>query len=99
MLRPDFHPEIPEEKVKAAFPNGNMYLRLRDTQYTKPELLDTQPNQLWSGDITKVLGPTKWTYEYPGCLQPLLCRLVDRRTRIPPSGRRIDRSHLRSPKH
>jgi transposase len=34
MLRPDFHPEIPEETIKvakAAFPNGNMYLRLRDT--------------------------------------------------------------------
>lgn len=33
-------------------------------QYAKPELLATQPNQLWSWDITKLLGPTKWTYYY-----------------------------------
>jgi len=33
-------------------------------QYTKPELLATGPNQLWSWDITKLLGPTKWTYYY-----------------------------------
>lgn len=34
MLKPGFHPEIPEETIKvakAAFPNGNMYLSLRDT--------------------------------------------------------------------
>lgn len=34
MLKPDFHPDIPEETIKvakAAFPNGNMYLSLRDT--------------------------------------------------------------------
>lgn len=34
MLRPDFRAEIPEETVKvtrADFPNGNMYLSLRDT--------------------------------------------------------------------
>lgn len=34
MLRPDLHPGIPEKTVKvarAAFPNGNMYLSLRDT--------------------------------------------------------------------
>jgi putative transposase len=38
--------------------------QLRHPQYTKPELLATQPNQLWSWDITKLLGPTKWTYYY-----------------------------------
>jgi putative transposase len=32
--------------------------------YTKPELLATGPNQLWSWDITKLLGPAKWTYFY-----------------------------------
>jgi len=34
MLKPSFEPEIPEETIKvakAAFPNGNMYLSLRDT--------------------------------------------------------------------
>ena len=32
--------------------------------YRKPELLATVPNQLWSWDITKLLGPVKWTYFY-----------------------------------
>jgi len=32
--------------------------------YAKPELLATAPNQLWSWDITKLLGPEKWTYFY-----------------------------------
>jgi putative transposase len=30
----------------------------------KPELVATQPNQVWSWDITKLLGPAKWTYYY-----------------------------------
>ena len=29
--------------------------------YTKPELLATGPNEVWSWDITKVKGPVKWT--------------------------------------
>lgn len=29
--------------------------------YTKPELLATRPNQVWSWDITKLKGPEKWT--------------------------------------
>jgi transposase InsO family protein len=32
--------------------------------YTKPELLATQPRELWSWDITKLKGPAKWTYYY-----------------------------------
>jgi putative transposase len=28
----------------------------------KPELVATGPNQVWSWDITKLLGPQKWTY-------------------------------------
>src|SRR5216684_2059885 len=28
----------------------------------KPELIATQPNRVWSWDITKLLGPQKWTY-------------------------------------
>lgn len=32
--------------------------------YDKPELLATGPNQVWSWDITKLLGPEKWTYYY-----------------------------------
>lgn len=30
--------------------------------YQKPELLATNPNEVWSWDITKLLGPTKMTY-------------------------------------
>jgi putative transposase len=32
--------------------------------YQRPELLATAPNPLWSWDITKLLGPAKWTYFY-----------------------------------
>lgn len=32
--------------------------------YSRPELLATAPNQLWSWDITKLKGPKKWTYYY-----------------------------------
>lgn len=33
-------------------------------QYAKPELVATAPNQVWSWDITKLLGPSKWSYFY-----------------------------------
>jgi putative transposase len=36
--------------------------QLRHPAYRKPELLATQPNELWSWDITKLKGPAKWTY-------------------------------------
>lgn len=32
--------------------------------YAKPELLATGPNQVWSWDITKLMGPVKWTCFY-----------------------------------
>jgi putative transposase len=38
--------------------------QLRHPHYRKPELLATGPNQVWSWDITKLLGPVKWTYFY-----------------------------------
>ena len=38
--------------------------QLRHPHYSAPELLATRPNQLWSWDITRLLGPTKWTYYY-----------------------------------
>jgi len=38
--------------------------QLRHPKYAAPELLATKPKQLWSWDITKLLGPTKWTYFY-----------------------------------
>lgn len=36
----------------------------RQGSYAKPELLATRPNQLWSWDITKLKGPTTWSYYY-----------------------------------
>jgi transposase InsO family protein len=36
--------------------------QLRHPNYSKPELLATGPNQVWSWDITKLKGPAKWTY-------------------------------------
>ena len=30
--------------------------------YSKPELLATKPNEIWSWDITKLKGPAKWQY-------------------------------------
>jgi len=38
--------------------------QLRHPNYTKPELLATAPNRVWSWDITKLLGPVKWSYYY-----------------------------------
>jgi putative transposase len=32
--------------------------------YAKPELLAQRPNEVYSWDITKLLGPAKWTYYY-----------------------------------
>ncbi len=34
----------------------------RHPHYTRPELLATGPNQVWSWELTKLLGPVKWTY-------------------------------------
>ena len=38
--------------------------QLTHPAYAKPELLAERPNELWSWDITKLLGPAKWTYFY-----------------------------------
>jgi len=38
--------------------------QLRHPHYSAPQLLATNPNQVWSWDITKLLGPVKWTYFY-----------------------------------
>ena len=38
--------------------------QLRHPNYQKPQLLATGSNQVWSWDITKLLGPVKWTYFY-----------------------------------
>ena len=38
--------------------------QLRHPVYVKPELLAEGPNQVWSWDISKLMGPAKWTYFY-----------------------------------
>lgn len=50
--------------------------QLRHPQYVKPELLATRPNELWSWDITKLLGPTKWTYFYLYVILDVFSRYV-----------------------
>jgi len=50
--------------------------QLRHPNYAKPELLATAPNQLWSWDITKLLGPTKWTYFYLYTILDVFSRYV-----------------------
>jgi putative transposase len=44
--------------------------------YQKPELLATAPNQLWSWDITKLMGPAKWTYFYLYVILDVFSRYV-----------------------
>ncbi len=50
--------------------------QLRHPIYSKPELLATSPNQVWSWDITKLLGPTKWTYFYLYVILDIFSRYV-----------------------
>jgi transposase InsO family protein len=38
--------------------------QLRHPVYQKPELLAEKANEIWSWDITKLMGPTKWSYFY-----------------------------------
>ncbi len=42
----------------------------------KPELVASQPNAVWSWDITKLLGPTKWTYYHLYVVLDLYSRYV-----------------------
>lgn len=44
--------------------------------YQRPELLATAANQLWSWDITKLLGPAKWTYFYLYVILDVFSRYV-----------------------
>ncbi len=50
--------------------------QLRHPQYKKPELLATAPNQVWSWDITKLLGPAKWTYFHLYVILDIFSRYV-----------------------
>lgn len=50
--------------------------QLRHPAYARPELLATRPNELWSWDITKLLGPQKWTYFYVYVILDVFSRYV-----------------------
>jgi putative transposase len=50
--------------------------QLRHPTYSKPELLATSSNQVWSWDITKLLGPAKWTYFYLYVILDIFSRYV-----------------------
>lgn len=50
--------------------------QLRHPAYSAPQLLATAPNQVWSWDITKLLGPVKWTYFYLFVVLDIFSRYV-----------------------
>jgi putative transposase len=61
----DEHGEVRERRDQLTHP-----------PYQKPELMATARNQLWSWDITKLLGPAKWTYFYLYVLLDVFSRYV-----------------------
>ena len=48
----------------------------RHPHYTAPELLATAPNQLWSWDITKLKGPTTWSWYHLYVILDVFSRYV-----------------------
>jgi len=50
--------------------------QVRRPAYAAPELLATRPNEVWSWDITKLLGPAKWTYFYLYVILDIFSRYV-----------------------
>jgi transposase InsO family protein len=50
--------------------------QLRHPVYQKPELLAEAPNQVWSWDITKLMGPAKWSYFYLYVILDIFSRRV-----------------------
>jgi transposase InsO family protein len=50
--------------------------QLRHPIYQKPELLAEKPNEVWSWDITKLMGPTKWSYFYLYVILDIFSRRV-----------------------
>ena len=50
--------------------------QLRHPNYPQPQLVATAPNQVWSWDITKLLGPVKWTYFYLYVILDIFSRYV-----------------------
>jgi putative transposase len=50
--------------------------QLRHPVYQKPELLAEKPNEVWSWDITKLMGPSKWSYFYLYVILDIFSRRV-----------------------
>ncbi len=50
--------------------------QLRHPVYHKPELLAELPNEVWSWDITKLMGPVKWRYFYLYVILDIFSRRV-----------------------
>jgi putative transposase len=50
--------------------------QLRHPVHPVPKLLATRPNEVWSWDITKLLGPAKWTYFYLYVILDIFSRYV-----------------------
>jgi len=50
--------------------------QLRHPGYSKPELLATASNQVWSWDITKLRGPFTWVYYYLYVIFDIFSRYV-----------------------
>jgi len=48
----------------------------RHPTYTRPELVATQPNQVWTWDITKLRGPVTHTYYYLYTILDIFSRYV-----------------------
>jgi putative transposase len=61
----DEHAEVRERRNLLCHPH-----------HQKPELLATGANQVWSWDITKLLGPVKWTYYYLYVILDIFSRYV-----------------------
>ena len=50
--------------------------QLRHPVYQKPELLAEKPNEVRSWDISKLMGPTKWSYFYLYVILDIFSRRV-----------------------
>jgi putative transposase len=59
------HDEVHERRRQATHPAAK-----------KPELLAAKPNEIWSWDISKLLGPQKWTYYYLYVIIDIFSRYV-----------------------
>jgi putative transposase len=55
---------------------GEVRERRDQLVHHKPELLATAPNQVWSWDITKLLGPVKWHHFYLYVILDIFSRYV-----------------------